>query len=514
MERAHENRGKLMWASFLTLIAAGIGFAIRGGILKDWASQFGFTQSELGTITGGGLVGFGIVILIASQITDRLGYKPILLIACVLHILSVVVTLAATPVFHAGGKEATFQCLYWGMFMFTVANGLCEAAINPLIANIYPERKTHYLNILHAGWPAGLVLGGLLAYALVGNVRWEIPIALYAIPSVWYGLIVIGQPFPKSDVTKAGISYRQMLNEFASPVLLLLLLLQVCVGYVELGTDSWIVNITNSVLSGQGLLLFVYAAGIMFVLRFFAGPIVEKINPLGLLCASTVLGTSGLLLLGSTTSAALMWIAVTIYGFGKTFLWPTMLGVVGERFPRGGAITMGAVGAAGALSGGLLGGPGIGYKQDLHATAHLQEVSTATYERYMAPNENGFLFFPRVRGLNGQKVGVLLESDDDGWTPANTLDADYQIAADRSDIPDDLQILKTWWDDIGEPNSLADKDRVAEARIFGGQMALKLTAAVPALMFVGYLLLVLHFRAQGGYRTVELAGESPHERSD
>ena len=191
-----------------------------------------------------------------------------------------------------------------------------------------------------------------------------------------------------------------------------------------------------------------------------------------------------------------------------------MLGVVGERFPRGGAITMGAIGAAGALSGGLLGGPGIGYKQDLNATAQLKNGSAATYERYMAPNENGFLFFPKVRGLDGQKVGVLLESDDDGWAPANTLDADYRIAAERGDIPDDLQILKTWWDGIGQPNSSVDKDLVAEARMYGGQMALKLTAAVPALMFVGYLLLVLHFRAQGGYRTIELASESTREPDD
>ncbi len=238
------------------------------------------------------------------------------------------------------------------------------------------------------------------------------------------------------------------------------------------------------------------------------------INPLRLLCASTVLGTSGLLLLGSTSSAALMWIAVTIYGFGKTFLWPTMLGVVVERFPRGGAVTMGAIGAAGALSGGLLGGPGIGYEQDVNATAQLKKSSAATYERYMAPNENGFLFFPKVRGLDGQKAGVLLESNDDGWAPATTLDRDYRIAAGRGDIPDDLQKLKTWWDDTGQPNSSADKDLVAEARMFGGQMALKLTAAVPALMFVGYLLLVLHFRAQGGYRTVELSGESTREPGD
>ena len=62
------NRGQFMWASFLTLIAAGMGFAVRGGILKDWSEQFGFTQLELGTITGGGLVGFGIIIIAARPI--------------------------------------------------------------------------------------------------------------------------------------------------------------------------------------------------------------------------------------------------------------------------------------------------------------------------------------------------------------------------------------------------------------------------------------------------------------
>ena len=76
-----ENRGKLMWASFLTLIAAGMGFGVRTGTLAEWAKEFGFTQFELGTITGGGLVGFGVVILAASFITDRVGYKTILLVA-------------------------------------------------------------------------------------------------------------------------------------------------------------------------------------------------------------------------------------------------------------------------------------------------------------------------------------------------------------------------------------------------------------------------------------------------
>jgi len=491
------NRGKLMWASFLTLMTAGIGFAVRGGILAEWGYQFGFTQSELGTITGGGLVGFGIVILVASLITDQLGYKTILGIAFFLHILSVVITLAATPVYAAAGKEATFHCLYWGMFCFAVANGLCEAAINPLIANIYPEKKTHYLNILHAGWPGGLIVGGLLAKLLVGNVRWEIPIALYIVPTVWYGSIVLNEQYPKSDVAKAGISLGNMLQEFASPILLCLLILQACVGYVELGTDSWIANITESILTGQGLFLFIYASGIMFVLRFFAGPIVEKINPLGLLCASTILGTTGLLLLGSTSSAGLIWVAVTIYGLGKTFLWPTMLGVVGERFPRGGAITMGAVGAAGALSGGFLGGPGIGYEQDYHASAELQQSSMATYERYAAAEGSSFLVFPEIRGLDGRKVGVLIDD-------AKTLNSDHAILAKRGAVTPDIEELKGWWDKTGQPNAADDKSRVKVARNFGGQMALKLTAGVPATMFLGYLLLVLFFKSRGGYTTVEI----------
>jgi MFS family permease len=509
------NRGKLMWASFLTLIAAGMGFGVRTGVLSEWANAFGFTQFELGQITGMGLIGFGIVIMLASVITDKVGYKAILMAAFVLHVLSLVVTLAATPIFDLAGKDAAFQCLSWGMFVFAVANGLCEAVINPLVSNVYPENRTHYLNILHAGWPGGLILGGILGLLLVGNVRWEIPMALFLLPTIWYGSIVLREQFPDSDVKKAGITFGQMLSQFASPVLLLLLFLHACVGYVELGTDSWITNITNTI-TGQGFYLFIYASSIMFVLRFFAGPIVERINPLGLLCISTVLGTAGLYMLGSVEGVIFVWIAVTIYGLGKTFLWPTMLGIVGERFPKGGALTMGAIGGIGMLSAGYLGGPGIGYKQDRFAAEKLESTSSVTYERYQAQEESGFLIFAKVRGLDGQKVGVLLQKDDDGPAAAKTLNSDYSKFAERKkngegDIPESIANLKMWWDAEGEPNMEKDTTPVATAQVYGGRMALKLTAAVPAVMFFGYLLLVVYFKSQGGYSTVELGGKGKPE---
>lgn len=499
---AQQNRGRLLLASCLTIATAGVGFSVRAGLLRIWGEQFGFTQTELGTITGGGIVGIGLVLFFASQFTDRVGYKTMMSIGFLLHLMSVPVTVAATYVYEAAGKEATFHCLYWGMFMFSVGTGFTETAVNPLVADLYRERKTHYLNILHAGWPAGLVVGGLASKALIGNVRWEIPIALYALPTLWYGFITFSNDFPKSDAAKAGIRYGQMLKEFASPILLLLLALQACVGYVELGTDSWITNITDSVLKGQGLYLLVYASSIMFVLRFFAGPIVERINPLGLLCASAVLGTTGLLMISRYETAGMLWLAVTIYGLGKTFLWPTMLGVVGERFPRGGAVTMGTVGAAAALSAGFLGGPGIGYQQDVGAATQLRASAPESYGRYAARDENEFLFFPAVRGLDGQKVGVLLDSP-----PADTLSLDYRIATARGDVPDALAALKKWWDETGEPHLKIDHPPVARARIDGGQGALERTALVPAAMFWGYLFLVIYFRRRGGYRPIGITGQ-------
>lgn len=505
----------IFFASFMTLIAAGVGFAIRGGILDDWGSSFGFTKFELGTITGGGLVGFGVVIVLASLITDNIGYKPILIIAFLLHILSAVVTLAATPVYAAAGKDATYWCLYVGMFMFAVANGLCEAVINPLVATLYPQKKTHYLNILHAGWPGGLIIGGLTAACFVGSkafvtqLRWEIPMALFLIPTLIYGLIVVKQHFPESEAKAAGVKYGEMFLQFLSPMLLFLLFLHACVGYVELGTDSWITNITESMLEGQGLMLFVYASSIMFVLRFFAGPIVEKINPVGLLFMSACLGSFGLYMIGQSEAAAMVWLSVTIYGLGKTFLWPTMLGVVGERFPKGGAVVMGAMGGIGMLSAGLLGGPGIGYKQDYYASKSLDEASPEAYERYAVSeaDKSKFLTFPEIRGLDGQKVGVILDKSEKG--PGTEL-ADMVKKVKASGEPNEkVAALNDWWQTEGKPHAEEDKPKVKEARIYGGRMALKWTAIVPLTMAVGYLLILLYFKAKGGYKQEVLHGEAP-----
>ena len=538
------NEKLLFWASFMTLIAAGIGFSVRGFILKDWGNQFGFTQSELGGIAGGGLAGFGLAIIFFSFFADRFGYGKLMLVAFLLHLSSAVVTFAATAVYEQFGRAAAFNCLSIGMFLFALGNGTCEAVINPLTATLFPKNKTHWLNILHAGWPLGLILGAVVGLAfgqLETPIRWELKLGVFLIPVLLYGLLMFNRPFPRSEASASGISTGSMLVVLLSPILLFLFLLHALVGYVELGTDTWITNITTTVLENENtaLMAFIWTNALMFTLRFFAGPIVHRINPIGLLLASALLGTLGLYLLGqSYTDTVWLWVgAITIYGIGKTFYWPTMLGVISERFPKGGALALGISGGIGMISAGILGGPGIGYKQDYAAVSLLKEKSDATYNRYKAEKESGFPIVteilpntaPKIAGLDNGKLKVFndyagnrgkIKAAADAKQDApkglkTTLEADFETMKKEKDagkpVPEELEKTLTnnmaWWEKEGKPNFDTDAPFLGEAQNYGSRKALLWTAAVPAALAIGFLLLLIYFMAIGGYKQVHLEGE-------
>lgn len=513
-QAAAPNAMRLLWAGFMAILAAGVGYSVRGGILGQWAEQFGFTMTELGTITGGGLTGFGIVIIVTSLVADKIGYGKLMALAFVLHFVSAVITLAAPAAFSSGGKSSAFWCLFVGMFMFSIGNGLAEAVVNPLTAALFPKNKTHYLNILHAGWPAGLVLGGLASAFMAAKtddagsviekaVDWKIQMSLFLIPVIAYGVMLMGQKFPKSEAAAAGATIGEMISTCFAPLMIMLLIIHAMVGYVELGTDSWISKITGAIMGSpaKGLTLFVYTSMLMFILRFFAGPIVHRISPLGLLFASGVLGATGLTLLGGASTVTACVVAATVYALGKTFLWPTMLAVASERFPKGGAVSIGMLGGVGMLSAGLLGGPAIGFKQDYNAAQQLQSASADAYNRYKASQESTMFGFKTV-GLDGAKVGVL----DDGGKELNRVG---ELLKTESREDKNHAELAAWWADAST-HAADDKLVVQAATIHGGKMALKYTAYVPAAMAVLYLVLIIGFKMAGGYKAVHL-DETPEE---
>ena len=200
------NAHRLLWAGFMAILAAGVGFAIRGGILDNWGKEFGFNATQLGAISGAGFSGFCFGIIIGGVIVDKVGYGKLVIVALLGHILSAFVTFAATT------PENAYNFLFWGMFIFAFANGTLEAVANPLVATVFPNNRTHYLNILHASWPAGLILGTAAGWVLDDQlaVHWKLQLALYLIPTVLYAIMFFGQLFPKSEAAATGSSFVEM----------------------------------------------------------------------------------------------------------------------------------------------------------------------------------------------------------------------------------------------------------------------------------------------------------------
>src|SRR6266850_7067796 len=310
------NAKRLLIAGFMAILAAGVGFGIRGGILANWGADFGFTGQQLGDINGSGFTGFCFGIIIGGLICDKIGYGKLVIAAFAFHALSAFITLAASP-----GQEPmlAYRLLYCGTFIFAVANGTLEAVANPLVATLFPNNRTHYLNILHASWPAGLVLGGFVGWLLGEGLKWhwKAQLALFLVPTAFYGLLFLGQHMPKSEASQKGLSLGEMFKDvgilgaliacfllalffnnalgissqvsiglagvllvivavmtrfsIGAWLLFVLFIAHLLVGAVELGTDGWIQNITGNILTpAQGKMLFVFTSAVMFSLRFCA----------------------------------------------------------------------------------------------------------------------------------------------------------------------------------------------------------------------------------------------------
>ncbi|QEG42095.1 MFS transporter [Roseimaritima ulvae] len=506
------SRGKLMLASFLTLVASGVGFATRTAAGTDWETEFGIGGGEFGAILGAGFLGFGIMIFFGGILVEAFGYKKLLVLAFLMHLVSAAMLFAANPLFESwqesdpeNATSRVFGLLFWSAFLFSICQGLYEAVINPLIAQIYPENKTHYLNILHAGWPAGMIIGGLFAAGFIGpnawfvQIPWQWGLSSFAIIVVAYGILALPERFPETVGESSTAGFATVFSCFLSIPFLVLIVLHALIGYMELGVDSWMTKLMENVLP-NAVLILVYTSALMFVLRFFAGPIVHRINPIGLLLGSSIIACLGLLWLGMPTENVMMvFAAATFYSFGKAFLWPTMLGVAGERYPQSGAIAMGALGAAGMLTVGQIAGPRIGAQQGYHMSQDLQEAAPETFDRYKSDelaSSWGYEYTPIAPAKLGA-VNQIKEVDGEGFSNLESIrEADLLSAEDKETML---------------AHAEQDIPAVQAAYVSGGRQALTLTAMVPFAMAIGFAGLLVYFFTQGGYKPVEVHKETEEE---
>lgn len=491
----------LFWGCFIALIATSFGFIIRALIIDEWEAGFNLSQTQKGELLGVGLWPFAISIVLFSLVIDRVGYRMAMIFGLICHVLSAIITITA--------KDYTM--LYIGTFICALGNGTVEAYINPVVGTIFRQEKTKWFNILHAGWPGGMVLGGILLMMMGSSFSWQVKVGLIFIPTILYAILLWKKQFPVHERVAAGVSYQEMLKEvgilgafiislmvfkqlgvilglgniatwaiiivatgafgfytksMGKPLFIIMLLIMIPLAITELGVDSWSADLMAGEMGKMGIgggWVLIYTALLMMLLRFFGGPIIHKLSPVGLLATCAALAALGLYWLSAATGGVIL-LAATLYAVGKSFFWPTSLGIVAEQFPRGGALTLNGVAAVGMLAAGIVGGPFLGNVQDKQVDKEVAAYDTANntqlHTTYVTIEKTGI--FGKYMAVDGDKLKAATNE--------------------------------------------ADKTAIGTIQQGAKKLALETVAILPLVMFLCYLGLLFYFRSKGGYKPIVIGG--------
>lgn len=500
------NKGRLFVGSCFALVATAVCFAVIGAIMGALKQQFVLSNEQVGYIGGAAIWGFTLSIFALGPLVDALGMRNLLRFALLCHLVGPLMMIFATG-------AAAYWMLFFGALIVSLGNGTVEAVCNPLITTIYPEEKTKKLNQFHVWFPGGIVIGGVSCYLLdkiaFGEMTvqlWQLKLALILLPAVIYGILFTGQRFPATERVQSGVSFGGMVwGALLRPLFLILLACMCITASLELGPGRWVPAVLEA--GGiAGILVLAYINGLMAILRFFAGPVVHRLSPTGILVCSAILAGIGLYWFSFAETATMAFVSATVFAVGVCYFWPTMLGVTSERVPKSGALGLALMGGMGMLIVGVVTTPQMGRVADqyLHEqlqSAKAQETVTAlghAVESYpaLAADEDETIR-TEILSAVGKAQEVLDETAATGQLPEGTTADALRSTIANSPKDDMAQVIKGELEGVLNP---ADN--------YGGRMSFRYVAPFSIVIIIVFGIIYLRDRAGGGYKAEKLtAGE-------
>ena len=334
------NKTRIFLLSCFALITTSVSFAVRAQLETVFISEFELSSQDLGTAFAPVFLGLTITMIIGGALVDHLGMKRMVWLAFIFHLIGITVTMFAVD----------FWSLFFGSLAIGIGNGMVEAACNPLIATIFSENKTKMLNRFHIWFPGGIVIGSILGYILIEQAQlpWQVLVGTMFIPTIVYGILLIGQEFPQTERVQLGVSTANMWKAIVSPLFIFMAFCMVLTASTEIGTNQRISSLLEET-GVSAILVLAFINGIMAVGRGFAGPVVKKLNTTGMLLFSAVFACIGLIWL-SYSGGAMTFLAAFIFAIGVCYFWPTMLGFISENIPESGALGLSVLGGVGNFS--------------------------------------------------------------------------------------------------------------------------------------------------------------------
>lgn len=495
------DRRRLFSGICLALIPTGMSFSLVSNVMAQLKQEFILTNYQVGLIGGAALWGMAISLLVLGPLLEAFGLRNAARLAFTAHLVGLILMISASL---RVGDSSAFWILFAGAATLAMGNGMIEVAGNPLVAALFPEDKTTKLNLFHAFFPLGGMLGGLVGFAMASwggpLAYWPFQIGVVLIPVLIYGAMVLPQTFPKTENAEAGIPVGEMFRyTLTSPLFLLMLLLMAVTTSMELGPMRWIPPILQSV-GIHGILVLVWINGWMVLLRFLAHHFVERFSPSGMLLGSAILTGTGLYLLSFVSGLWSALAVATVFAWGVAFFFPTMVGSMSERLPRTGSLGIVLMGGVGLGMAGAVGVPLMGSIADRLLADRLQPAETmalleqvqATYPQYLQaaqisanPASLGYVESDVTAAINATEAALTAynqRGEMDGDLTANALRA---ISA--AQIPNEPT--------VGEAAAI-----LGPAEAEGGQESFRTISWGAVFLVIVFGLMYLQDRRRGGYR--------------
>lgn len=332
------NANRLFWGSCFALITTAFSFSIRAGILTQLGTELSLDPVQLGYINQMWFLGFPISMIFFGLFYAKIGPKLIMQVAFIAHAIGILTTIYAT----------NYNVLLISTLFIGIGNGCTEAACNPMIADSYQGLEfNRRMNRFHMWFPGGIVLGSLISQFMTdAAMHWQTQIWVIMLPTVVYAVLFWGQGFPKpkADASSPVASLKAMAN----PLYIFMACCMALTAISEFGPQQWVGPILAKA-GASPMLILALVTGLMAVGRYFAGPLIHKLNTVGVLLGSAIFGIIGIYML-STMSGSMLYVAAVFYALGICYFWPNMLGYISENLPETGALGLSIMGGIGMFS--------------------------------------------------------------------------------------------------------------------------------------------------------------------
>ena len=331
------NRDRLFLASCIALVTTSMTFALRASILEELGIDFQLSDTQLGWVNSMAFAGFPVATVIGGLLYNQIGPRKMLYAAFIFHVLGIVLTIMSTG----------FLGLLISTFFIGFANGAVEAGCNPMIADMYHRNQTTMLNRFHVWFPGGIVIGALLGHFMGQmDLSWQVQVGVLIVPTLIYGAMIFGQKFPVSQFIESNTANN--IKGLANPLFIFMMAAMTLTAISEFGPQQWVEK-TLAASGADPLLVLALVTGIMALGRFFAGPLVHRLNPIGVLLMSAIVSCIGIYFM-SSAEGMMVYVFAIVFAVGICYFWPTMIGVTSEYTPKTGALGMSLVGGAGMFS--------------------------------------------------------------------------------------------------------------------------------------------------------------------